>query len=478
MVPGKGPVEHNSRGPLLRSAAPEIPLALRRGGGATLLAQLEDGLRAAVREGRLAAGSRLPSSRILAEDLGVSRRLVVDAYAQLLAEGYLVARRGSGTYVARDALEPPRPVSAPAPRRPRLDFFPGNPDLAAFPRREWLRAMRETLREMPDSALGYPDPRGARELREALAAHLRRVRGVVADPAQVVVCAGAAQALALLAQVLDGAPMAVEDPGLPPYLAILRANGARLLALPVDEQGARVQELPAEGVGAILVTPAHQSPTGVVLAPARRAALLAAAGRMGALVIEDDYDSEHRYDRAAPAAMQGMDPERVAYVGTASKSLAPALRLGWLVLPARLLGPVLERRALADLGSPTLEQLALARMLRSGAYDRHLRLVRRRYRERRRALAGALARHLPGARLTGADAGLHALVRMPAEFDGAALAAAAQERSVGVYPLASAYMEPRARDDGLTLGYAGLPEPAIEEGVRRLAEAWAEVAAG
>jgi GntR family transcriptional regulator/MocR family aminotransferase len=303
---------------------------------------------------------------------------------------------------------------------------------------------------------------------------------VVADPESIVVCSGAAQGLALLAQAIGGGRIAVEDPGLPPYRAILQANGAELIPLAVDEDGTRVGQLaqaagPA-GLDAVLVTPAHQAPTGVVLSPARRPELLSVAGGLGALVIEDDYDAEHRYDRAPLAAMQGMAPDRVAYVGTASKSLAPALRLAWLVLPRGMLEPVLARKALADLGSPTLEQLALARMLEGGAYDRHLRIVRRRYRSRRAALVAAVERHLPGARVTGAAAGLHAVVRTAQPFDAVALEAAARRQSVGVYPLGVAYMRPRARDDGLILGYASMPEAAIEEGVRRLAGALAETA--
>jgi GntR family transcriptional regulator/MocR family aminotransferase len=461
------------------ASGPELPLALSRGSGRPLRAQLEQELRDAIRGGRLAPSSRLPSSRVLADDLGVSRRLVVEAYAQLLAEGYLVARRGSGTFVA-DAASEPAPATREVPvRAPAFDFFPGHPDLSSFPRGAWMRATREVLRQMPDSAFGYPDPRGAPALRRALAEHLRRVRGVATDPAAIVVCSGAAQGLALLAQALGSPRIAVEDPGLPPYRAIIAANGGRLVPLPVDYQGACVEELRAlardEALDAILVTPAHQAPTGVVLSSSRRTELLAAAVRLEALVIEDDYDAEHRYDRKALAAVQGMAPERVAYLGTASKSLAPALRLAWLVLPGPLVEPVLARKALADLGSPAIEQLVLARMLRSGAYDRHLRIVRRRYRARRAALVAAIARHLPGAVVTGAAAGLYLLVRTPSPFDGAALEASARRRGVGSYALGSAYMEPRSHDDGLILGYANLPEPAIEEGVRRLALALEEV---
>jgi len=457
------------------TSSPELLVELDRSMRRPLRAQLEDGLREAVRSGRLPAHGRLPASRALASDLGISRRLVVDAYAQLLAEGYLIARPGAGTYVAEAPAAAPAPATEPSRRAPAFDFFPGYPDLASFPRRAWLRALRETLRDAPDRAFGYPDPRGAPELRRALASHLGRVRGVVADPESIVICAGAAQAFALLARTLAGAPLAVEDPGLPAHRAILAAHGAELVALPVDEHGARVQELERAGgareIGSALVTPAHQAPTGVVLASARRAALLAWAGAGERVVIEDDYDAEYRYDRAPLAAMQGLAPDRVIYTGTVSKTLAPALRLGWLVLPSRLIEPLVEQKLMADHGSPTIDQLALARLLESGAYDRHLRQARRRYRARRDALVAAVAEHLPGARVTGLAAGLHALVRLARPVDGAELLRAAARESLGVYPLGFAYMKPRPFDDGLVLGYANLAEPAIEEGIRRLARA-------
>ncbi len=457
-------------------SAPELLVELDRAGGRPLRAQLEDGLREAVRGGRLAPGSRLPPTRALAGDLGVSRRLVVDAYAQLLAEGYLNTRRGDGTYVATSGGPSQRPRAERRDRPLQIDFFPGNPDLAGFPRRVWMRALRETLREAADSELGYPDPRGAPALRRALAGHLRRVRGVAADAESIVVCSGAAQAFALLASALAPGTLAVEDPGMPVHRTILAEHGATLAPLPVDDEGARVEELDAIGDGgpplrAAIVTPAHQSPTGVALAPARRSALLEWAARADAFVVEDDYDAEFRFDRAPLGALQGLAPERVVYLGTVSKSLAPALRLGWIVLPSRLLDAVARRKLLSDHGSATIDQLALARLLESGAYDRHLRAARRRYRARRDALASAVARHLPGARVTGLAAGLHATVRLAEPVDQIALARAAAGRSVGVYPLGYAYMEPRPVEDGLVLGYANLAEPAIEEGIRRLAQA-------
>jgi GntR family transcriptional regulator/MocR family aminotransferase len=462
----------------------ELLLTLDRRAPSPLRAQLEDGLRDAVRSGRLPPHSRLPASRALAGDLGVSRRLVVDAYAQLLAEGYLSARGGAGTYVAGAAGAAAEPEPEPEPVQLTFDFFPGHPDLSLFPRRRWLRALRETLREMPDRSLGYPDPRGALALRRSLAEHLRRVRGVVADPESILICAGAAQAFALLAQTLGGrGRMAVEDPGLPVHRTILAENGAELVAVEVDELGLRVEELgPLQeqggAIAAVLVTPAHQSPTGVALAPERRARLLAWAAEAGGYVIEDDYDAEFRYDRAPLGALQGLVPERVIYTGTVSKTLAPALRVGWLVLPPALTEEITRRKLLADHGSATIEQLALARVLDSGAYDSHLRAARRRYRARRDALVQALARHLPAARVEGVAAGLHAIARLPQPVPGLEVMRAAATRSVGVYPVGYGYLDVRPLDDRFVLGYANLAEPAIDEGIRRFAEALEEVARG
>lgn len=461
------------------NSGPELAIALDREARGPLRAQLEDGLRDAVRTGRLPAGSRLPASRVLATDLGVSRRLVVDAYGQLLAEGYLLAKRGAGTFVAETARPSSEPLAERTSSAPMFDFFPGYPDLAGFPRRAWLRATRDVLEAVPDRALGYPDPGGAPELREAIAAHVGRVRGVAADPRAIVVCSGAAQGFALLARALRGPCIAVEDPGLPPHRAILIASGASLVGMAVDEEGARIEELergPGErSIDAVLVTPAHQSPTGVALSPARRAALLDWADAHNGLIVEDDYDAEFRYDRQPLAAIQGLAPDRVIYMGTVSKTLAPALRIGWLVLPGRLVDAVVGAKALSDAGCPTIDQLALARMIENGAYDRHLRTVRRRYRARRDALVQAVGRHLPGARVTGLAAGLHAIVRLDRPIDGVTLYQAALRHQVGVYPLGWAYMQATPVNDGLTLGYANLAEPAIEEGIRRLALALDEL---
>ena len=447
------------------SYGPELLVRLR---GGRRRAQLEDRLRELVRDGTLTAHSRMPSSRALAGDLGVSRRLVVDAYAQLLAEGYLVARQGAGTYVAAAGTVEGAAPAAAASSAPQFDFFPGAPDLSAFPRALWLSATREVLRTAPDSAFAYPDPRGAPALRHALGAYLGRVRGVVVEPEAIVVCAGATQGLALLGRALAAEGVEaidVEDPGLPPHRAVLAYAGLRVRGARVDEQGLDVSSLRSP---VVLCTPAHQCPTGVVLSPQRRGELLRWA-RDGGLVIEDDYDAEFRYDRAPLAALQGLAPDRVVYLGTVSKTLAPGLRLGWLIVPASLSDAVVQAKALDDLGCSVLDQLVLARLLQTSAYDRHLRKARRRNRARRDALIGAVARELPEAHVSGVSAGLHALVRLPRGVELQALLAAAAAQSLGIYPLNLHRIDPGGPVQALVMGYANLSEPAIAEGVRRLA---------
>ena len=443
------------------ASGPELLIELRRERGRPLRAQLEDGLRDAIRSGRLMAGAPLPSSRALARDLGVSRRLVVEGFAQLAAEGYLVTRRGAGTFVAETAAAAPAPTPAPQPRPPRYDFFPGAPDLSAFPRAAWARAVRDVLRDTPDHVLNYGDSRGTPALRTALAGYLVRARGVVADPERIVITSGAAQALSLLSGVLvaRGTPrIAVEDPSLPVHVEVLARRGADVVPVAVDEEGLRADALERTGAAAVVVTAAHQMPLGVALSVDRRAALLA----WGGLVVEDDYDAEFRYDRQPLAALQGLAPEQVAYLGSASKTLAPGLRLGWLVLPAGLVGEVAHEKALADMGSDVIGQLTLARLIESGAYDRHVRLLRRRHRSRRDAMVAAVERHLPGARVQGIAAGLHVNVLLAEPVDVRAFEAECEARSVRTYG---------SRRRMICLGYANVTEPAIDQGVRLLAEA-------
>ncbi|WP_431043904.1 PLP-dependent aminotransferase family protein [Streptomyces sp. P1-3] len=380
-------------------------------------------LRDAVRTGRLAPGTRLPSSRSLAADLGIARNTVADAYGELVAEGWLTARQGSGTRVARRVVpSEPAPPREPRPAglapRPTYDLTAGSPDVSAFPRAAWLAAARRALTAAPHAAFGYGDPQGRPELRRVLAEYLARARGVRAHPERIVICAGFMQGLALLGRVLKerrGCPaVGIESYGLDFHRAVLARAGLRTVPLPVDEHGARTEYLASlPDVRAVLLTPAHQFPTGVPLHPDRRAAVVDWASRGGGLVLEDDYDGEFRYDRQPVGALQGLDPERVVYLGTASKSLAPALRLAWMVLPEQLMEEVLAVKRTGEWQSGGLDQLTLAEFIDSGAYDRHVRVMRMRYRRRRDQLVAALAERAPHIKVTGIAAGLHAVLRLP-----------------------------------------------------------------
>jgi GntR family transcriptional regulator/MocR family aminotransferase len=452
-------------GSMNRTSSRELLVALRRRDG-PLHAQLEGQLRAAVRSGRLAAGERLPSSRALAAELGVSRGVVVEAYGQLAAEGYLAIRPGSAPRVAPGAAEAVGHEVERAPAPPRYDLRPGTPDLSLFPRAAWAAAQRRALREVADADLGYPQPGGHPRLRRALAAYLGRVRGVQAAPERIVVCGGVAEAVALVGRVLRAAGarrVAVEDPSHPGTRELMAHSGLEIVPVPVDAAGIDVAAVAAAGVQAALVTPAHQSPTGVVLDPPRRAALAAWARDAGALVIEDDYDAEYRYDRHPVGALQGVAPDHVVHVHSVSKSLAPALRLGWAALPARLVPAVVEEKRLSDLGSPVLEQLTLAAFLERGELDRHLRRTRPAYRRRRDALVAALA----GLEVEGVAAGLHVLVRLPPGVGEREAVAAAAARRVAVDALGP-QVAGAPRPPSLLLGYTRLGEAGIAEAGRRL----------
>jgi GntR family transcriptional regulator/MocR family aminotransferase len=429
----------------------------------------------------------LPSTRALSAQLGVSRGVVVEAYAQLVAEGYLRARQGAGTVVAvpigaapagaPGTAAPGAALRARPGPAPRYDFRYGTPDLSSFPRAAWLAAAARSLRALPDVRLGYGDGRGAIELREALAAYLGRVRGVVADPELMLVSGGTRQALGLVWRVLRDAGarrVAVEDPGWSAQRETALDAGLEVVHVAVDERGMRVGELASLDVDAVALTPAHECPTGAVLAPERRAELLAWARARGAIVVEDDYDAEYRYDREPVGALQGMAPEVVVYAGSASKTLAPALRLGWLVLPERLADATAKLRSRDDRGGPLPDQLALADLVARGELDRHLRRMRRRYRARRDALVAAVGAQMPGADVEGIAAGLHALVRLPAGSDEAATVRHAAERGIALDGLASfchVHAQAQPAQPALVLGYANLAEPAIARGIAELAAA-------
>ncbi|MFF8233137.1 MocR-like pyridoxine biosynthesis transcription factor PdxR [Streptomyces caelestis] len=445
---------------------------------------LQAALREAVRSGRLAPGTRLPSSRDLAADLGVSRGLITEAYEQLTAEGYLRSDRGAGTWVG-SAVRAARPQAQDlAPRSPgaRADFVPGTPDLSLFPRSAWTATQRGVLAELPHQDLGYPDPRGLPRLRTALAELLARRRGVVADPERIVVVSGVAQATTLLGFALHARgvrAVGVEDPGSPQHDALYASAGVTAVPVPVDGEGIALEPLRASGVRAVVATPAHQFPTGIVYSARRRAELLDWARSVDGIVLEDDYDGDFRYDRAPVGALQGLDPDHVAYTGSVSKSLAPGLRLGWLLVPESWAEEIVERKRTMDLGHPALDQALFARFLERGDYDRQLRRCQRAYRERRDALTAALDEHFPGSRVSGIAAGLHVIATLPERYGPEdRFLTRVTAAGVAVRPL-SAYAHPRPaqdEDDGpkrtqLVLGYAHVPPARIHEGVRLMAEA-------
>jgi GntR family transcriptional regulator/MocR family aminotransferase len=453
----------------------DVLVAISRDGAARLGTQIEGQLRAAVRSGSLQPGVRLPSTRDLARELAISRRVVVEAYAQLAAEGYLVLRQGARPTVARlplGAAGGDDPV--PAAVRHRYDFRLSRPDVSAFPRSAWLRSLRDALATISDSELGYGDARGVERLRTALSAYLGRVRGVVSDPSQLLVTCGSMEGQGLVFRVLaaQGARrIAFEDPCLPDHRRVAERAGLEPVPIEVDRAGIRVDELRRADVSAVVLTPAHQHPTGAVLSGERRAALLDWLRETDAIAIEDDYDAEFRYDRAAIGSLQGLDPERIVYAGTASKTLAPGLRLGWLVAPRRLVAPLHEEKLMLDRGNARIEQLAFADFLDRGEYDRHLRRMRSRYRRRRDALVAALGRELPEAEIDGIAAGLHATVRLPAGDDEQAILAEGARRRLGLAALGDFRAACRDEPATLLLGYGQLPEPAIAAGVAELGEA-------
>jgi GntR family transcriptional regulator / MocR family aminotransferase len=473
------------------SGADFLQLTLDGAPAGGLSAWLTQQLRLAIADGRLPVGSRLPASRALAEELRVSRGVVTEAYQRLSEDGRLAGRRRGGTIVVAAPIAPPTAAQSPVPAPPppsagfptapaanvvdslrtvpaRIDLSPGVPDLAAFPRSSWLRAERAVLHDLAPTALGYGDPRGAPPFRLAVANWLARNRGIRASPDEVIVVAGVAQALGLLAQALrhDGvAVVAVEDPGSLGVRQQLQRWQLTTPPIPVDSAGLRVDELQASGAPGVLLTPAHQFPTGVVLDGQRRRELLRWAND-GGLIIEDDYDAEHRYDRPPVPALRSMLAEQVCYAASVSKLLAPALRVGWVLPPRRYRDAVVTAKRDADLGNAVLPQLVLARLMESGELERQLRLLRRRHRRRRDAMIEAIATHLPEARVHGAAAGLHLMITFDAPFADVDLAAASLARGVKVQPLS--WHRQRPGQPGLVLGYAASAPSDINEGIATL----------
>jgi GntR family transcriptional regulator/MocR family aminotransferase len=456
----------------LRRGPVDLLLELDRRGDLPLHEQIERTLRAAIRDGRLEAGARLPSSRGLAAEVGVSRGVVTSAYDQLVAEGYLQTRQGAPVRVAAGVrAQPPRPHPPSLLTRFAYEFSPGLPDLAGFPRDRWIRSLRSAWRETALDAVGYGDPRGVPELREALADYLGRVRGAAADPEHLLICTGFRQGLALTCRWLRASgveQVALEEPGWHAQRLLVEEAGLEVAPIPVDADGLDVAALEASGAEVVVVTPAHQFPTGVVLSAERRAALIEWAERGGRLIVEDDYDAELCRERVG--ALQGLAPDRVLYIGSASKRLTPGMRLGWMLLPSWLSWALISAKAIEDAGSEIAGQLALADFISRGELERHLRRMRLRYARRREALLAALARELPDWRPHRSANGLHVLVELPGDMDEPALLAAAARHGVGIEGL-SLHSYTGEGQPGLVLGHAYLAEPAIERGVRLLAEA-------
>jgi len=458
--------------------AGDVLVDVQRDSGVALHRQIEASIRDGIRAGRLARGTALPPTRLLARDLGVSRGVVVEAYQQLVAEGYLTSQAGSYTRVAIDREAAARSEAAAPMSTAGIDFCPCRADGSQFPRQAWLRSVRRVLTEASPEDFGYVSGRGAPALHHALVGYLNRVRGTSAKPENVVICNGYAQGIGLIihALVKAGAKrLAVEDPSADDdAVPVARAAGLEVVGVPVGENGIRMEALERTDADALILTPSHQWPTGAVLAPDARTAAVRWAERRGALIVEDDYDAEYRYDRAPIGAMQGLAPDRVVYAGTASKTLAPGLRLGWLVVPARLVDAIAEAKSLADRGSPVLDQLAFADFLERGEFDRHLRRMRPLYRRRRDTLIQALRERTPDLEPAGIAAGLHLIAYLPSDLDETTLIQAAARRGLAAYGLAPYRISCEGRG-GLIFGYAPLSERTIVEGVEILAEAIADV---
>jgi GntR family transcriptional regulator/MocR family aminotransferase len=356
--------------------------------------------------------------------------------------------------------------------RPAIDLSYGRADVSSFPRAAWLRAMRGALADAPNSVFGYLTGSGVPQLRVALADYLNRVRGTLAQPDHIVICTGYAQGMTLLIGVLAAAGakrLAVEDPSsTDDALPAARAAGLEVIGIPVDRDGIQVDVLRDSDADAVILTPSHQWPTGSVLSAGNRAAVIGWATQRGALIIEDDYDAEYRYDRTPVGALQGLAPGQVVYAGSASKTLAPGLRLGWLVLPGQLAGPVAAAKIAADRGSPALDQLAFADLITRGEFDRHLRRMRPVYRRRRDALLAALDRRLPWLEPAGISAGLHLVTWLPPHLDEATVVDAARRAGVGIDAVGP-YRIGNPGPGGLIFGYATVGEQAIAEGIERLA---------
>ena len=451
----------------------ELLIAVERSGSESLRAQLERQLRDAIRRGTLRPGSEVPSTRDLSHHLGVSRPLVMDAYAQLAAEGYLALRQGAAPRVA-DSPQRQQLLQLPLESYTtaifRYDFRPGIPDLSTFPSALWLKAVEAGLKMMTPDDFGYSQRFGVQPLRHALADYLGRVRGVSADPRQILITGGFEQARTVLARALKRRGvnrLAVEDPGYSNRDVWLEA-GLRPIPIAVDDDGIDVAALAGSDAQAVVLTPAHQNPTGAVMSGARRLALANWLRDNNAIAVEDDYDAEFRYDRAPVGALQGLAPDHVVYAGTTSKTLAPALRLGWMVVPPELLALLEDELQRMDYGRSRIDQFALAHLIKNGDYDRHLRKMRGVYRDRREALLALINAELCEVQVSGISAGLHATVRFPRRLNEAAILESANKRDMGLSFMRKHYLGAAPEHSTLLLSYANMPETTLRTALSTL----------
>jgi GntR family transcriptional regulator/MocR family aminotransferase len=463
---------HNQARSSAEGTGPDLLVLLAQAGNGSLRRRLRDSLRD--------AGSRLPSSRTLAADLGVSRGVVVDAYAQLTAEGFLVSRPGRGTTVAdtggygrERCTGVQTPAAVDVPTLYEIDLRPGPPDLSTFPRTAWVKATRDVLRTVADADLGYTPPWGVDSLREQLTEYLGRVRGVTTTPSSLLIVTGVTQAITLIVRVLHAAgvvDIAVESPSNPVQRQVLGRYGVRVWDIPVDDQGLVVDALVRTPCRGVIVTPGHQYPCGTVLSASRRGALTRWAENSDGMVIEDDYDGMLRHDKMHIGALQMLSPARVALVGSVSKSLAPGLRLGWIVSPPPLVADLQMAKRDDDFGTNALEQYVLAQLLATGDYDRHVRHIRRHYRKRRDTVIEALRREIPDAVVEGYAAGLHLMLRLPKHVDEARYIAAAEEHGVAVLGVSQMYGAQPPRP-GVIIQYGRTTPSMLEEAAKRLGAA-------
>jgi GntR family transcriptional regulator/MocR family aminotransferase len=449
--------------------SPNLLISLKRKTGIPLCTQLTNQLRDHIRSGSLPSGMSLPASRLFAQELSISRSVVVDTYEQLAAEGYVVTHPRSGTRVAPNIrCSTSSPLLLQSDVSLLYDFRPGIPDTTLFPRTAWMRATNHLMRTMPANVFIYGDACGPDWVREEISHYLNRVRGTIASSDSLVLCSGFTQGFVLFCQMLCQQGIrriAMEDPSHPDQRILVARANLDSIPIPVDEKGLRVDLLAQTNVQAVLVSPAHQFPTGVALAPERRSSLIEWAQQSDSIIIEDDYDAEYRYDRNPIGALQGIDPEHVVYIGSTSKMIAPALRIGWLVVPERWRREIASVKRYADLGSPVLNQMIFAHMLANGDIDRYLRKARQIYRSRRDVLVNSIDRYLPDAHIQGVAAGLHVVIHLSHKVEEEAIVAGAALQRVGVYGIRPYYAHVH-QVSGLVLGYAALPESSILAGMQ------------